>query len=104
MKITTTITMTGMALLWTLSSHAVIISTQTAHPYDCEHCEHLSHDTLAIHWPIHVTQLGHDTLHQQVSKKYSIHTTFKEIEKGVDLYTEAPGAVIRISSIPSTTT
>lgn len=102
MKINTTITVTGIALLWSVSSHAFIISTQTAHPYECENCERLSHDTLATHWPIQVTQLGHTTQHQQISKKYSVNTTFKEIEKGLDLYTQAPGAVIRISSIPST--
>lgn len=103
MKLTTSITATGIALLWSVSSYSVVISTNTAHPYECENCESLSRDTLTTHWPVSVNQLGHETLHQQVSKKYSVKTTFKEIEKGVDLYTQAPGAVIRISSItPST--
>ena len=101
MKLSTTITATGIALVWSVSSHAVTISNQTAHPYDCASCESLSHDALSTHWPIHANPLGHETRHQQVSKKYSVTTTFKQIEKGVDLYTEAPGAVIRISRVAS---
>jgi hypothetical protein len=38
------------------------------------------------------------SLHQQESKKYALHTTFKDLEKGVTLYTEASGALIRISA------
>src|SRR3990167_2101940 len=101
MKLSTTITATGIALAWSISSYSVTISNQIAHPYDCASCEHLSHDALSTHWPIQANQLGHETLHQQISKKYSVNTTFKEIEKGVDLYTEAPGAVIRISTVAS---
>ncbi len=98
MNIKLTMTVTGMALLWSVSSHAVVISTQTPHPYSCKNCERLSHDTLTTHWPIRATSLGHTTQHQQISKKYAVNTTFKELEKGLVLYTQAPSAVIRISS------
>ena len=102
MKIRTTVAAAGIALLCQAPSHAVTLSTAKAHAYECINCDALSHDTLSTRWRIHTKQLGHQTQHQQVSKKYFVNTTFNAIEKGLDLYTQAPGAVIRISAIPST--
>ena len=91
---------TSIALLCLVSSHAMVLPSQTPHSYICENCEYLSHDTLSTHWPIAPNQLDQKTLHQQISKKYSATTTFKELKKGFALYTQAPGAVIRISTLP----
>ena len=96
MKMTPLIT-TLLALPFALNSYGTTLTTQTVLPYECKTCENLPHETVMTHWAIQKKTLGHETQHEQISKKYSLNTTFKELEKGINLYTQAPGAIIRIS-------
>ena len=83
--------LTGSAQAFTLPNQS------TLKPYDCLTCANLSHDNLSLSWPIDDSTLGHQTLHEQASRKYQTLVTLKQLANGVAIYTEAPGALIRIS-------
>ncbi|MBA2710379.1 MAG: DUF4785 family protein [Tatlockia sp.] len=80
------------ALAYTLPNHATVKS------YECLTCANLSHEKLSLAWPIEDSLLGHETLHEQSSRKYQIEVNLKQLQKGVAIYTESPGALIHISS------
>ncbi len=83
--------LTGPALAFTLPNQS------TLRPYECPACANLTHETLSLSWPIEDKALGHETLHEQSSRKYQIEASLQQLRKGVAIYTQAPGALIRIS-------
>lgn len=85
--------------LWIGQAQAFILPEQPLRAYECSHCESLSHDVLSAHWDLDNALLGHDTLHGQNSKKYTIATTLEALQKGVSFNTLAPAALIRITAV-----
>jgi hypothetical protein len=83
--------LTGPALAFTLPNQSSL------KPYDCSTCADLTHETLSLSWAIDDKTLGHETLHEQSSRKYQIEASLQQLRKGVAIYTQAPGALIRIS-------
>lgn len=86
-----------VSVLWAGQSLAFTLPEEAVHPYECDHCESLSHDNLNSDWPTNHLPLGHETMHAQKSNKYSLRTTLQQLSQGVALQTLAPGAIIRIS-------
>ncbi|KTD65482.1 DUF4785 domain-containing protein [Legionella spiritensis] len=85
-----------LSALWASQSQAVNLPAQQLQPYDCDVCDSLSHETLGTNWALTNTALGHDTLHRQKSKKYTISATLAQLQSGIALHTLAPEAIIRI--------
>lgn len=77
-------------------AQAIPLPHQPLYAYDCAVCNSLSQVDLSRQWPVNNSALGHDTLHQQKSKKYRISTTLKQLHEGLALHTLASGAIIRI--------
>ncbi|ARG97208.1 DUF4785 domain-containing protein [Legionella micdadei] len=91
------------ALLWFGNSHAFPLPQQRSiMPYECLSCDNLPHDTLSMSWPIKGNLLPHVTKHQQTSRKYTVKASLKQLRSGVPIYTQAPGAIIRISPVNQT--
>lgn len=88
-----------MSALWAGQSLAFTLPQDAVHPYECDHCESLSHDVLSSDWPTSHLPLGHETMHSQKSNKYSVRTTLHQLNQGVALQTLAPGAIIRVSPV-----
>jgi hypothetical protein len=76
-----------------------LANTAAIKAYDCTICAGLSHESLNLSWATKNKIIGHKTLHKQTSRKYQIKTNLQELNKGVAIYTEAPGALIRISPV-----
>src|SRR5262249_55009717 len=67
--------------------------------YTCTSCSSLPRDSLSLSWPIKADKLGHETLHEQVSRKYLLSVSLKDLHQGVAIYTQGPGAIIRVSPL-----
>ncbi|MBA2650967.1 MAG: DUF4785 family protein [Tatlockia sp.] len=86
------------ALVLSSQALAFTLPNQTAlKAYDCSECINLSHDNLSTSWAIKDENLGQHNLHKQLSRKYQVTATLKQLQKGVAIHTQASGAVIRIS-------
>jgi hypothetical protein len=82
--------------LWVGQATAMMLPNHELKSYHCETCEALSHVPLNRCWAVGNITPGHVTLHKQESVKYHQEVTLAELQKGVSIYTQAPGAVIRI--------
>lgn len=85
-----------------LSTHsfAFQLPQQTTKSYECSDCMNLSHDTIQVQWNVTSASLQHDTLsNAQKSFGYKKVVTAAELETGVIVPTDAPGAVIRITPL-----
>lgn len=86
----------SLAHAYTLPEHPEVLA------YDCEQCEFLPREALSTAWTLSSNKpLEHETRHQQISRKYKIKTTMKQLQAGVSVYTQGPEAVIRITPLSS---
>src|SRR5690606_715808 len=90
--------MSSLLLLWAAQAYSFPLPLSTLAPYDCPHCETLSHDDLNFSWVIENKPFNGEILHQQISRKFQIQTTTEALSQGVVFYTQAKGAVIRLTS------
>lgn len=89
-----------LLLMVTVQAQAFSLPNETPiRPYECLSCINLSHEFLSTSWVTKNTLLGHQTLHKQTSRKYQMNTNLNELHQGVAIYTEAPGAVVRLSPV-----
>lgn len=84
------------------STHALQLPPKSILSYQCTHCPQLSHENLSLSWSIEDKPLRLSLAHEQISRKYYFLTTIEALKSGVPIYTQAPGAIIRI--IPHTIT
>ncbi|CDZ78893.1 hypothetical protein BN59_03208 [Legionella massiliensis] len=68
-------------------------------PYNCTICESLSREPLSLTWATKNRIMGHDTLRKQTSRKYQVKASFQELRQGIAIYSEAPGAIVRITPV-----
>ncbi|MDI9818567.1 MULTISPECIES: DUF4785 domain-containing protein [unclassified Legionella] len=85
-------------LLWLAQAQALTLPVQPVMPYDCRDCESLPHEDLNSAWYTEDKPLSEGVIHKQISRKYQIKATLKELSTGVAIYTQASGAVIRIAA------
>ena len=78
----------------------VLPEPQPIKGYHCIHCSILPQEPVSLSWSINAgAPLHHDTLHQQASRKYLLKVSLKQLQEGVAIFTQAPGAIIRISPL-----
>lgn len=94
------LTLIFLSIIATAQAQAFSLPIETPiRSYECKNCANLSHESLSTSWVTKNTILSHQTLHKQTSRKYQINTNLNELHQGVAVYTEAPGAVIRLSPV-----
>ncbi|KTC81356.1 DUF4785 domain-containing protein [Legionella brunensis] len=93
-----------LTTVWFTQSLAITLPSQTIYSYECKQCESLSHDDLNSSWPTDDNNLEEKVMHQQSSRKYQIKATPQQLKNGIAIHTQAPGAVIHVSSTNSTLT
>lgn len=81
---------------------AITLPTQSVVSYECTQCENLSHDDLNSSWATEDEPLNDNVLHQQTSRQYRIKATAQQLNEGIAIHTQAPGAVIHIAKANST--
>lgn len=84
-------------------SQAQAISFTTSTPlksYECANCEELARESLSTSWAMENTKpLVHETKHQQLSRKYQVKASLKQLKEGFAIYTQGPEAIVRISPV-----
>ncbi|WED41821.1 DUF4785 domain-containing protein [Legionella cardiaca] len=88
--------------LWFTQLQAISLPTQPIISYDCKQCENLSHDDLNSSWTTDEGALKEEIVHKQISRNYQIKASLQQLHNGISIYTQAPGALIRITSANST--
>ncbi|CEK10314.1 DUF4785 domain-containing protein [Legionella hackeliae] len=86
---------------WFTQSLAVTLPTQQIISYECAQCENLSHDDLNSSWATDDEPLNDDVMHQQTSRQYQIKATAQQLNAGIAIHTQAPGAIIHITKAQS---
>ncbi|KTD20386.1 Uncharacterised protein [Legionella lansingensis] len=87
-----------LSILWLTQLHAITLPTAPVTPYDCKQCEGLSHDELNTSWLTEDKPFDEEIIHSRISRKFRIKATAEQLNKGVVIYTQAPSAVIHITS------
>ncbi|ASQ46349.1 DUF4785 domain-containing protein [Legionella clemsonensis] len=87
---------------WFTPLFAITLPTQPVVPYECAQCENLSHEDLNSSWVTEDEPLRDNVMHQQISRQYRIKATARQLNEGITIHTQAPGAVIQIAKVNAT--
>lgn len=80
---------------------AMTLPEHELHTYDCDDCGYLSHEALELSWPITNQLPENNHFSEQKSLKYQEKITLEQLQKGLVIHTQAPGAVVRITPTES---
>lgn len=79
--------------------HAFTLPEQPIKSYICDVCTQLSHNSLEDSWSIAKAPLSAEPDNKQKSYSYRERVTSRQLQAGVLITTQAPGAVIRITPL-----
>ncbi|KTD83003.1 DUF4785 domain-containing protein [Legionella waltersii] len=84
-------------------AQAFTLPRQPTKSYECNHCSQLSRDNLQDKWEINTQSLNNDLSNAQKSYGYKELVNIEQFKKGIEVYTQSPGAVIRITPLQNKT-
>lgn len=96
MKLVTIILITGLCIS---QAQAFTLPRQATKSYDCTNCSQLSRDNLHDNWEVSNQTLNNNVSNARKSYSYKEHVTATQLKQGIAIYTQAPGAVIRVIPI-----
>jgi hypothetical protein len=100
MKISNLLWIAGLCVA---QAQAFNLPRQPTKSYECNHCGQLSRENLHDKWEINNESLNTDLSNARKSYGYKEHVKVEQFKNGVEVYTQAPGAVIRITPLQNKT-
>lgn len=93
----------ALLIIFFEQANAYLLPQHPIKSYDCEICDTLSHESLQDNWKIEPIILNKAGSNIQKSNSYVKRVTAKQLARGIILPLQAPGAVLRITSLQNKT-
>ena len=88
-----------ITLLFSSSLYSYDLPKKSVKSYDCTHCNDLSHEKLQSQWAIENKPVKALPINAQESVSYEQKISAKQLQEGVSVTIEAPGAVILLTPL-----